>query len=124
MMQPSDAELIRQINREGKRWGLCHMISSYGTVLVAEKVPCLIPIGNGTSVLEHCVRDVATMSTEYPFSSVLRNRLSSDKRKVALAVEISHLNEVKKHEAKLADIHHELKGDLKKSIKGVIRIGG
>jgi hypothetical protein len=124
MLQPSKAELARQIDREGKRWGLKHMISSYGDVLVAELVPVAIPLGNGVTVVEKCIRDVCAMSTSYPFSSVLRNRIGADKRKVATALEIAHENELKQQKSRQADIDYAIGSDLREIRKGTIRIGG
>ena len=124
MLQPSNAELKRQIDREGKRWGLQHMVSSDGTVLVAELVPVSIPLGNGVTVVEHCLRDVCAMSADYPFSSVLRNRIGSDRRKISLALEITHENEKKKQKFKSDEIRYAIGSDLRNIRKGTIRIGG
>lgn len=124
MLQPSDAELKRQIDREGKRWGLRHMVSSFGDVLVAEELPVAIPLGNGITVVEKCLRDVCAMSTEYPFSSVLRNRIGSDKRKVSLALEITHENELKKQKARSDELRYAIGSDLKELRKGTFRVGG
>lgn len=123
MIEPSKAELIRQINREGKRWGLSHMISSFGDVLVAEEVPCKINLGNGISIVEKVKRDITAMSTSYPFSSILRNRFKREDRVAFLGAEIRHEQEKRDHETKMEAIHHELEQDIRKLDKGRIIIG-
>jgi hypothetical protein len=123
-MEPSKAELIRQIDREGKPWGLSHMISVFGEVLVAELVPCKVNLGNGISVIEDVKRDVARMSVTYPFSSVLRNRLKREDRVKFMGLEIRHMNEMKAQQQKMEPIYHELEQDLKKAKKGRLIIGG
>lgn len=122
MMEPSKAELIRQIDREGKPWGLSHMII-YGDPFVAELVPCKIDLGNGISVVENVKRDVTRMSTTYPFSSVLRNRLKQADRKKFMGLEIRHMNEKKAQEQKMEPVYHELKQDLKQANRGRLVFG-
>ncbi len=118
MREPSKAELIRQINREGKRWRLSHMISSFGDVLVAEEVPCIINLGNGISILEDVKRDITSMSTSYPFSSILRNRFKRMDRVKFLGLEIRHAQEKAAFESKMEPVYHQMKQDLKDIKKG------
>jgi hypothetical protein len=124
MIEPSKAELIRQIEREGKRWGLSHMISSYGEVLVAEEVPCKINLGNGVSVVENVKQGITKMSTSYPFSSVLRSRLKRTDKIKWMGLELRHAEEKKLHEQKMEAVHHEFKQDLRKAIRGRLLFGG
>lgn len=124
MIEPSKAELIRQINREGKRWGLSHTISPWGDVLVAEEIPCKLELGNGISIVEKVKRPITAMSTSYPFSSILRNRFKLEDRKQFLGLEIRHETEKREHESKMEAMHHELEMDIRKADKGRIIIGG
>lgn len=124
MIEPSNAELIRQINREGKRWGLSHMISAFGEVLVAEEVPCKIDLGNGICIVETVKRDVTAMSTSYPFSSILKNRFTRTDRIEYLGLEIRHEQEKAAHASKMEPMHHELAQDIRALAKGRQRFGG
>lgn len=124
MIEPSKAELIRQIEREGKRWGLSHMISAFGEVLVAEEVPCKVNLGNGVQVVENVKQGVTQMSTTFPFSSVLRSRLKRSDKVKWLGVELRHIEEQKAQEQKMEPVYHELKQDLKHAKRGRLIIGG
>lgn len=100
------------------------MISSFGEVLVAEEVPCLIPLGNGFSVVEKVKRDITAMSTSYPFSSILRNRLKRQDRIKFMGLELRHEMEKKQFESKMEPVYHELAQDIRKANRGRLIFGG
>lgn len=123
MIEPSEVSLIEQIEREGKPWGLCHMISSYGEVLVAELVPCKINLGNGITIVEDVKRDITRMSTSYPFSSILKNRFKAKDRAKWMGVELRHLHEKQAQEQKMEPVYHEMKSDLRDLKRGKLVFG-
>jgi hypothetical protein len=94
----------------------------YGDVLVAEQMAAKINLGCGISVVEKCKRDVTSMSVSYPFSALLRNRVTTANRKNWLSKEIKHEREKKEHECKMEAIHHELEMDIRRADKGRIII--
>lgn len=120
----SDAELKRQIARNGKRWGLVPMKSVFGDILVAEEIPCVVPLASGLLIMEKVQRDITSVSMDYPFSSLLRNRKGKAERTASLRSEITQEIENKAAEARLAEIYKELHGDLKRAAKQkVMRYG-
>lgn len=120
----SDAELKRQITREGKHWGLVPMLSVFGDVLVAEEIPCVVPLASGLLVLDRVQRDITSVSMDYPFASILRNRKHKAERTASLRSEITRQIDEKLAEQRLAEIYKELHEDLKRANKQkVMRYG-
>jgi hypothetical protein len=118
----SDAELKRQIARESKRWALHPMVSAYGSVLVAEDIPAVIPLTNGLNVLTRIRRDITGISQEYPWSSLLRNRRHKAERTAALRAEITHARRILEHRRRKEALYRELASDVKAKNKGRIII--
>lgn len=118
----NNAALKRQIAREGKRWGLIPMVSIFGDVLVAEDIPCSIPIADGVTVTTRIRRDITSISSSYPWHCLLRNRKYKGERTAALRTEIVEAARQKAIRNSLDDIYHELSNDIRKADKGIIRL--
>ena len=114
--------LKRQITREGKRWGLVPMLSVFGDILVAEDIPCTIPVADGVAVTTRVRRDITSISPAYPWHCLLRSRKYKTERSAALRTEIVEASRQKAIRENLENIYHELSGDIKKADKGIIRI--
>lgn len=121
MRKVSDAELTRQIAREGKRWGLHAMKSVFGDVLVGEHIPTLLPL-SGFVVLEHVSRDITSINTNYPWRHLLRGRKQKGERSLAHRRELANMRVQLDHEAKLRDMQHELAADIRAADRGRIII--
>lgn len=122
MRKVSNAELKRQITREGKRWGLVPMVSVFGDVLVAEEVPCVLPLSPGLFIIERVQRDITAISMSYPWSALLRNRKTKADRVASLRSEITQVAYEAGIQQKLADIHEQVADDIKKADKGKVVI--
>lgn len=114
----SDAELTRQIKREGMRWDLHPMVSQYGAVLVAEDIPAIIPLANGLFILERVRRDITAISQEYPWSHLLRNRKRKTERTAALRRELAVLSAQKKSKDRIQDVYAEMESDFRAADRG------
>lgn len=124
MRQISQAELHRQVTREGRRWKLHAMVSQVGGILVAEDIPCLIPLTRGLNVIVPVRRDITSISQNYPWSCLLRNRKHKAERTAALRTEITlaqYQAEVRRRKEAMV---HELSGDIKAKDKGRIILLG
>lgn len=120
----SDAETRRQIEREGKRWGLAPMVSIFSTLLVAEEIPCVIPLSPGVMVLDRVKRDITAVTQEYPFGALLRNRKHKGERNTSLRLEVTRQIEENAAAKRLEEIYRELHSDLKRADKQrVVRYG-
>lgn len=113
----SVAERRRQIAREGARWGLVPM-EVWGDVLVAEDVPCRIPLPCGIAIGERVRRDITGVSMEYTFSKVLRSRKHKAERTMAARLEVSHAVRLAEIEERKAAIYHEMNGEIRAADKG------
>jgi hypothetical protein len=122
MRKVSNAELKRQITREGKRWGLVPMESVFGDVLVAEEIPCVLPLSPGIFVIERVQRDITAVSMDYPFSCLLRNRKKKAERTASLRQEIKEVAYQTGIAQRLDDIHGEMASDIKQADKGRIMV--
>lgn len=118
----SDAELKRQIAREGKSWALHPMVSAFGSVLVAEDIPAVIPLTEGLRVLTRVRRDITGISQEYPWSALLRNRKHKAERTASLRAEIAHAAQILQARKRKEDLLHELASDIRTKDKGRIII--
>ncbi len=118
----SNSAMKRQIEREGKRWGLVPMTSCFGDILVAEDIPCAIPVADGISVVTRIRRDITAISKEYPWWCLLRNRKRKAERSAALRSEIKEAIRQKNIQTQLDDIYHELSADIRKADKGIVRV--
>lgn len=122
MRQVSNAELKRQISREGKRWGLVPMMSVFGEVLVAEEVPCVLPLAPGIFVLERVQRDITAVSMSYPWSSLLRNRKRKTERVASLRSELKEVAYRAGLKKKLDEIHEEMAEDIRSAAKQKVTV--
>jgi hypothetical protein len=113
----SNAELRRQIKREGMRWGLVPMTSIFGHVLVAEEIPCVVPLSGNVMIIDRVQRDITGISQDYPFSALLRNRKHKAERTASLRAEITNQLEEAAIKKRLAEIYAELKSDIKRADK-------
>lgn len=120
----SNAELRRQIAREGKRWGLVPMTSLYGDVLVAEEVACVLPLAPGIFVIEKVQRDITGVSMAYKWSALLRNRKNKAERVASLRSEITQAAFEAGIKTKLDDIHGAMAEDIRSADKVKVRIHG
>lgn len=120
----SNAELKRQIKREGKRWGLFPMVSVFGDVLVAEEVPCVLPLAAGIFILEKVQRDITAVSMSYPWCALLRNRKTKAERVASLRSEITQAAYKAGIKAKLDDIHGSMEEDIRSADKVKVRMNG
>jgi hypothetical protein len=118
----SDAEIKRQIAREGKRWALHPMVSVYGSVLVAEDIPAVLPIGAGLRVLTRIRRDITGIGTDYPWSALLRNRKHKAERTAALRAEITQARRILEHRRRKEALLNELASDIRTKDRGRIII--
>ena len=118
----SNQAIKRQIEREGKRWGLVPMRSVFGDILVAEDIPCAIPIADGIFVVTRVRRDITAISREYPWWCLLRNRKRKNERSVALRSEIKEAFRQKQIQSKLDDLYHEMAADIRKADKQIVRV--
>lgn len=113
--QVSNAELWRQIEREGRRWDLHPMISSWGDVLVGEDIPIKITLPCGLGLVERLRRDITAVSMDYPWSSLLRNRKQRGERVAHARLEVATAAYVNQVEQRKADMFHELAADIRKA---------
>lgn len=118
----SNAELKRQITREGKRWGLVPMVSQFGDVLVAEEVPCVLPLSSGIFILERVQRDITAVSMSYPWSALLRNRKHKAERVASLRSEITQTAHDAGIQTRLAEIHKEMANDIRSANKQKVTV--
>jgi hypothetical protein len=100
------------------------MWSAYGDVLVAEEIPMVIPLGSGLCILEKVQRDITSISRNYTFSNLLRNRKRKTERSFAARREVAMLNAQKDFKSRKADAEHEFRHDLRQADKGRIIVGG
>lgn len=118
MRKVSDAELKRQILRNGPRWGLVPMQSPFGDCLVAEDIPILFTAAPGLLCLTRVRRDVTAVNTDYPWAFLLRNRKHKPERTASLRAELrqvaANAEAVRRKEAAV----HELEGDIRRADKG------
>jgi hypothetical protein len=102
-------ETTRQVIEElGEPWDIVPMEGVRGNVLAAEIIPTKLPVIDGLFIIEDVTWDLAEVSPEYPFSSLLRTRLDREGRKVALSNEIYH--------AEMQKIKSDKKEDLRKDM--------
>ena len=122
MRQVSNAELKRQITREGKRWGLVPMVSIFGDILVAEEVPCVLPLSSGIMYIERVQRDITAVSMAYPWSALLRNRKTKAERVASLRNEITQVAYEAGIKNKLDEIHGALEEDIRSANKSKVTV--
>lgn len=102
-------EVYNEIKHEGKDFDFVPMFSASGErVLAAEVVICKLPIMSGLFIIEEVNWDICEVSQDYPISSLLRNRMDKEGRKVALSKEVYNY-ELEKAEADRKD---DLKRDM------------
>lgn len=117
----SNASLKRQIEREGPRWGLTHMTVD-GQVLVAEDQRFVLPTFAGVNYMETIRRDITAVSMDYPWSSMLRNRVRREERRIYTRAEIRHAMEQKAAKARIDDAYHELEADIRRADKQAVQV--
>lgn len=125
-MKPSRTQLIEQIERYGRPWGLIPMKSVLGDILVAEEIPVKIPLTDDISILVKVNRDITAISAEYPFSRLLATRGSRKKRVTALANELAFVSKMKKKEAaqrRVDELYGEMTDDFRRANRTTIWLG-
>jgi hypothetical protein len=123
MRQVSNAELKRQIARNGRRWRLVPMVSVFGGVLVAEEVPCVLPLAPGIFVIERVQRDITAISMEYPWRALLRNRKGKAERVASLRAEVTQAAYQAGVKKRLDDIHGAMAEDIRSANKIKVAYG-
>jgi hypothetical protein len=96
------------IEKLGKEWDIVPMDGVLGNVLAAEVIPTKLPVIDGIFIIENISWDIAEVSEDYPFSSILRSRIDRERRKVALSNEIYH--------AEMEKLQKDKKEDLRKDM--------
>lgn len=80
----SQASLVRQVAREGARWGLSPEVDERdGRVRVVETVPVAEARFGVGEVVRRPDRRICTVNDETPFSEVLRNRIDNGETDLA-----------------------------------------
>jgi uncharacterized small protein (DUF1192 family) len=116
----SVSAIVRQIEREGLRWGLFPLVRD-GKVFVAERIPvAYCEPGHGLGYVDHKLRAICSIDEENTFANVLRNRIErceadlaerAAERDAALAREQAAGEEARSH---------TYRGDIKRLRRGRI----
>lgn len=117
MRTVSDAELWRQISRNGRRWGLVPMWSVFGEVLVGERISVRLPLG-GISAILRVNRDICSWTPNLTMRRVLATRKRRGERTMAARNELAAMKKKRKHRARSNDIRHAMGSDVNLSSMG------
>ena len=100
----SVASLVRQINREGKRWGLSAEVDAKdGRVRVVETThEAEVRCGVG-EVVRRPNRRICTVNEDAPFSEALRNRITNGEVDLARRYKLAEEQERKEHDAMMLE---------------------
>lgn len=116
-------ETIReQILDDGEDFGIVPMDTTFGDVVAAEEILTVIPLAPGLNTIEPVIRDICSVSQEYPLGRVIASRRKRNERTFAHRAELAHMAEMRSIEQRKEAIYHELEGDIRRADKGRILI--
>lgn len=102
----SRASLVRQIEREGKRWGLVPHDDPDMPIGVADMLHAA-EVRAGLGEVTKAPRRLRTVDDEHPFSAVLQNRVHNGETDLARPYKERRRLEKMEHEARMRELYDE-----------------